>query len=101
MIYQSSSYIAETTGYLIDPATGGGIGGQTIQIVYKEYFVGNTGGNGPPPDYATTNSNGYFSNLQGMPGGLTTVQAFISWYNPPSYYYNPGTAELQISGYWP
>jgi hypothetical protein len=101
MIYQSSSYIAETTGYLIDPATGGGIGGQTIQIVYKEYFVGNTGGNGPPPDYSTTNSQGYFSNLQGMPGGLTTVQAFISWYNPPSYYYNPGTAELQISGYWP
>jgi len=100
MIYQSSSYIAETTGYLIDPATGGGIGGQTIQIVYTEWFYG-SGGGGPPPDWATTNSQGYFSNLQGMPGGLTTVQAQISWYNAPSYYYNPGTATLEISGYWP
>ncbi|MFP3209102.1 MAG: hypothetical protein RXR82_05310 [Nitrososphaeria archaeon] len=100
MIYQSSSYIAETTGYLIDPATGGGIGGQTIQIVYTEWFYG-SGGGGPPPDYATTNSNGYFSNLQGMPGGLTTVQAQISWYNAPYYYYNPGTVTLEITGYWP
>jgi hypothetical protein len=101
MIYQSSSYIAETTGYLIDPATGGGIGGQTIMIKYTEYFVGNTGGSGPPPDQAVTNSQGYFSNLQGMPGGLTEVKATIWWGNPPSYYYNPGTVTLEITGYWP
>jgi hypothetical protein len=95
-----STYVAQTSGYLIDPATGAGIGGQTIQIHYIEWFVDGTGGNGPY-DYPTTNSQGYFFNQQGMGPFLTTVQAYISWDNPPSYYYNPGTAMLQVSGYWP
>jgi hypothetical protein len=94
------TYNAQTTGYLIDQATGGGIGGQTIQIRYVEWFYDGTGGSGPT-DYPTTNSQGYFSNLQGMGPFLTTVQAYISWYNPPSCALNPGTVELQVSGYWP
>jgi len=94
------TYNAQTTGYLIDQATGGGIGGQTIQIQYTEYFYDGTGGSGPT-DYPTTNSQGYFSNLQGMGPFLTTVQAYISWYNPPSCALNPGTATLTVSGYWP
>jgi hypothetical protein len=93
-------YAAQTTGYLTDPATGGGIGGQTVWIQYKEYFYGNTGGGGPPPDTATTGANGYFFNQQGMGANLIEVQAQISW-NPPSYYCNPGTATLEVSGYWP
>ncbi|MFP3209381.1 MAG: hypothetical protein RXR82_06775, partial [Nitrososphaeria archaeon] len=71
-----------------------------IQIHYIEWFVDGTGGNGPY-DYPTTNSQGYFFNQQGMGPFLTTVQAYISWYKPPSYYYNPGTVMLQVSGYWP
>ncbi len=82
------TYNAQTTGYLIDQATGGGIGGQTIQIQYTEYFYDGTGGSGPT-DYPTTNSQGYFSNLQGMGPFLTTVQAYISWYNPPSITHRP------------
>jgi len=93
-------YDAQTTGYLIDQVTGGGIGGQKIQIQYTEYFYDCTGGSGPL-DQATTSSNGYFSNLQGMGPFLTTVQAYISWDNPLSCALNPGTVELQVSGYWP
>jgi hypothetical protein len=100
MLGSSGSYVAQTTGYLIDPATGSGIGGQTIWIEYTEWFYG-SGGGGPPPDQAMTNSQGYFSNLQGMPSGLTTVEATIWWSTPPSYYYNPGKVTLEISGYWP
>ena len=93
-------YVAQTSGYLIDPATGAGIGGQAIQIHYIEWFVDGTGGRGPY-DKATTNSQGYFFNQQGMGPYLTTVQAQIWWSNPPSYYYNPGTVTLSVSGYWP
>jgi hypothetical protein len=95
-----STYVAQTSGYLIDPATGGGIGGQTIQIHYIEWFVDNTGGEGPY-DNATTNSQGYFFNQQGMGPFLTTVQAQIWWSNPPSCALNPGTVTLSVSGYWP
>jgi len=93
-------YAAQTTGYLIDQVTGGGIGGQKIQIHYKEYFYDGTGGSGPT-DYPTTNSQGYFSNLQGMEPFLVEVKATISWDNPPSCALNPGSVTLSVTGYWP
>jgi hypothetical protein len=93
------TYIAQTTGYLIDPATGGGIGGQTINLYYTETFADGTGNSGPT-DQAITNSQGYFINQQGMGPPLVQVTVTIWWNNPPSYYYNPGSVTLSISGYW-
>jgi hypothetical protein len=99
MLPSGPNYIAQTTGYLIDPATGGGIGGQTINLYYTETFADGTGNNGPTGQ-TTTNSQGYFINLQGMGPPLVQVTVTIWWYNPPSYYYNPGSVTLVISGYW-
>jgi len=91
---------ATTSGYLIDPATGGGIGSQTINLQYSELFLDGTGNNGPSTS-ATTGSNGYFYNQQGLPANLQQVTVYISWSNPPSYYCNPGTATLTVTGDWP